>query len=182
MHACTHTHTHTHTHVCSAYAYAPTHAPDGLPRGEEVAKGDAAEGHGEDDEDDHDAHEELLEVGRLLAAGEERGGAAEEGVGARGLHHGLHLTAHDGGAHLDRVALEHGDGQGLAGEGGLVHVDLGVEDHAVRGHGAAGAQEHQVAGHEKGGVEGHELAVALDVGDGLERGLEQRGRGTRGLV
>ena len=54
----------------------------------------------------------------------------------------------------------------------LVHIDLRVHDHTVSGDGTARAEQHQVTGHQEGSIHGEELPVTLDVGDGLEGGLE----------
>ncbi len=84
----------------------------------------------------------------------------------------LGLAAHHGGSHLCAVAGVHGDGQGLAGQGGLVHVDLAVVDEHVGGDGGTGCEQDQVSGHQPPCVYGGPFAVALGGGEGLEGGLE----------
>ena len=84
-----------------------------------------------------------LQLFRLLDHGDDLVIAAGAGVLAHQqdalalLHHGAGV---DGGA----GALGHGDG--LAGEGGLVHGDLPLVHHAVQGDHAAGADADAVAG------------------------------------
>jgi hypothetical protein len=51
------------------------------------------------------------------------------------LDGGLDLPPNDCRSHLARVSLVERHGEGLAGEGGLIDVDLGTVDAAVRGDG-----------------------------------------------
>lgn len=127
------------------------------------------------------------------------------------LDGGFHLAPGDGGAHL-RLAhwADHRDGERLAREGALVHLDAPLVHAAVRGDGAAGRQDHEVAlsgggcggaapsavrrlqsccqrfcqqnahRNQQAGVDRLPFAVALARGVGLE-GLLQRGDGVARL-
>eukprot|EP00958_Prasinococcus_capsulatus_P012333 scaffold1231_cov369-Prasinococcus_capsulatus_cf.AAC.6 len=134
-----------------------------------VGEADEYQHEGHDHEEEGNAQKHLLEVGTLVYRTDHSGGLAKEGLRARSADDGLDLTARDGRAHLSEVAVTHSDGQGFAGEGGLVHLDKLVPvDDDVCGDRSPRREHYAVAGHEHRGVYGLESPVPLHLGHRLQ--------------
>ncbi len=69
-----------------------------------------------------DARHDLLQVGHVVGAGDERGGAAKEGVLPGSVHERLLLSLLDGGTREGNVAAVLLGRQRLAGQGSLVNL------------------------------------------------------------
>ena len=124
----------------------------GSPRRIDDHHDDGDQRDGEDDEVVADLQDGLLEVADGVRVLDQFGGLAEVGVGAGGVDQGADLAAADDRSGVHRVAGRAGAGQRLAGEGGLVDLDLvAVQQPGVGGDDVAQPQPDHVAGHQLAG-------------------------------
>ena len=90
---------------------------------------------------------------------DEHGGLAEVRVGARGLHQGSDLSLADDRSGVHRITRRAGRGQRLAGECGLVDLDLiAVQQPGIGRDDVDQAQPDDVAGHQLSGSDHRLLA------------------------
>ena len=120
----------------------------------------------------------------LLGIGQRVGNLAHLGVHAGLGHHHAAAAVHHGGAHVDHVLPvtqghvigvvpqmdqvdELGDGDGFAGQGGLLHLHAGALQHAsIRRDGVSRLQQHHIAHHQLLAADGDGLAVTQHLAGG----------------
>lgn len=142
---------------------------------------------GDNDEDQEDGTNAVEHFGEMASAaggrGDERGGTADEGAvtGCGDDHEGLATL--DGGGRVAGVAIVLVDSKRLAGDGGLIDLEVGVfgDDAAVGGDNGTFFDLENVTGDDFGGFDFLELAVTEDGGLESERLLQFLDNGA-GLV
>jgi hypothetical protein len=142
---------------------------------------DQRQHHGDRDQEISDLQHRLLGVAHCAGAGDELGGAAEEGVRASGDDHAAHRALFHYAAGISLIAGPPGDGERLAGQGSLVDEEVSFSDQAqVGGNDGAESDVDNVSRHQGGRIDGGDLSVAQRCG--LERqAFLQRGERVRGL-
>ena len=138
---------------------------------------------GEDDEDEEDGADVVEHLGEVTSASrggvDEGGGATDEGVVTGGSDDDESLATLDGGGGIALVTLVLVDGEGLAGDGGLIDLEIGIvgDDAAVGGDDGALLNLEDVTGNDLGGLDLLQSAVTED--DSLERKSPKRRRSSQ---